>query len=44
VETAIGELTERLGLARHGAHTIWGLLTRTAATILAHTILRLGMV
>lgn len=44
VETAIGELTERLGLARHGAHTLWGLLTRTAATILAHTILRLGMV
>jgi hypothetical protein len=27
-------------LARHGAHTFWGLLTRTAATIAAHTLLR----
>ena len=24
---------------RHGAHTFWGLLTRTAATIAAHTLL-----
>jgi hypothetical protein len=29
-----------LELARHGAHTFWGLLTRTAATIAAHTLLR----
>ncbi len=29
-----------MGLARHGAHTFWGLLTRTAATIAAHTLLR----
>jgi hypothetical protein len=28
--------------ARHGAKTVWGLLTRTAATILAHTRLRLA--
>jgi len=26
-------------LARHGARTFWGLLTRTAATIAAHTLL-----
>jgi hypothetical protein len=44
IETTIGELTERLGLARHGARTFWGLLTRTAATILAHTLLRLRLV
>jgi hypothetical protein len=44
VETSLGEITEQLGLARHHAHTFWGLLTRTAATLLAHTILRLGLV
>jgi len=27
-------------LARHGAHTFWGLLTRTAAVIAAHTLMR----
>jgi hypothetical protein len=43
VETTLGELTEQLGLARHHAHTFWGLLTRTVATILAHTIHRLGL-
>jgi hypothetical protein len=43
VETTIGELTEGLGLARHRAKTVWGLLTRAAATILAHTLLRLGL-
>jgi hypothetical protein len=43
VETTIGELTEALGLARHRAKTLWGLLTRAAATILAHTLLRLGV-
>jgi hypothetical protein len=42
IETTIGELTDHLELARHGAKTFWGLLTRTAATILAHTLLRLG--
>ncbi len=40
----IGELTETLGLARHRARTFWGLLTRAAATILAHTLLRLRRV
>jgi hypothetical protein len=42
IETTIGELTDRLGLARHGARTFGGLLARTAATLLAHTLLRLG--
>ncbi len=40
VEVTIGELTDRMELARHGAHTFWGLLTRTAAAIAAHTLLR----
>jgi hypothetical protein len=44
VETSLGEITEQLGLARHHAHTFWGLLTRTAATLLAHTMLRLGLI
>jgi len=43
IETTIGELTVGLGLDRHGARTFWGLLTRTAATLLAHTPLRLGL-
>ena len=42
IETTIGEVTDRLELARHGAKTFWGLLTRTAATLVAHTLLRLG--
>ncbi len=42
VEVTIGELTDRMEPARHGAPTFWGLLTRTAATILAHSLLRLG--
>jgi len=29
-------ITVQMELARHGAHTFWGLLTRTAATIAAH--------
>lgn len=33
------EITVQMELARHGAHTFWGLLTRTA-TIAAHTLLR----
>ena len=46
IETTIGELTDvdHLRLARHGAKTLWGLLTRLAATILAHTLLRLALV
>ena len=44
VETTIGEVTDHLALARHRATTFWGLLTRTAATLLAHTLLRLALV
>jgi hypothetical protein len=44
IETSIGELTDRLELARHGAKTFWGLLTRAAATLCAHTLLRLRYV
>ncbi len=40
IEATFGEITELMGLARHGAHTFWGLLTRTAATIAAHTLMR----
>ncbi|MGH3291793.1 MAG: transposase [Trebonia sp.] len=40
VETTFSEITDQMDLARHGAHTFWGLLTRTAATIAAHTLLR----
>jgi hypothetical protein len=40
IETTFGEITEQMGLARHGARTFWGLLTRTAATIAAHTLMR----
>jgi hypothetical protein len=44
IETTTGEPTDRLGLARHGANTYWGLVTRTSATILAQTLrlLKLG--
>jgi hypothetical protein len=46
IETTIGEITDvdRLRLVRHGAKTVWGLLTRTAATILAHTLRCLDLV
>ena len=40
VETTFKEITDQMDLARHGAHTFCGLLTRTAATIAAHTLLR----
>ena len=40
IEASFGEITDLMGLARHGAHTFWGLLTRTAATIAAHTLMR----
>jgi hypothetical protein len=42
IETTIGELTDHLGLAHHRAKTCWGVLTRSAATLLAHTLLRRG--
>jgi hypothetical protein len=40
IETTFGEITDQMELARHGAHTFWGLVTRAAAVIAAHTILR----
>ena len=40
IETTFKEITDEMELARHGAHTFWGLLTRTAATIAAHTLMR----
>jgi hypothetical protein len=39
IETTFSEITDRMDLARHGARSFWGLLTRTAATIAAHTLL-----
>ena len=39
IETTFSEITDRMELARHGAHSFWGLLTRTAATLAAHTLL-----
>ena len=41
IETTFGEITDQMTLARHGAHTFWGLLTRTASTIAAHTLQRI---
>jgi hypothetical protein len=41
IETTFGEITGLMELARHGARTFWGLLTRTAATIAAHTLMRI---
>ena len=43
IEATFGEITDRTELARHGAHTFWGLLARTAATIAAHTLPRVCM-
>jgi Transposase DDE domain len=40
VETTFKEITDQMGLARHGAHTFWSLLARTAATIAAHTLMQ----
>jgi hypothetical protein len=37
-EPSFGEITDLMELARHSAHTFWGLLTRAAATIAAHTL------
>jgi hypothetical protein len=39
VETSFKEITDQMELARHGAHTFEGLLTRTVATLAAHTLL-----
>ena len=40
IETTFSEITVQMELARHGAHTFWGPLTRTVATIAAHTLFR----
>jgi hypothetical protein len=40
IETTFSEITDQMELARHGAHTFWGLLTRTAAVLAAHTLMR----
>ena len=40
IETTFKEITDQMELTRHGAHTFWGLLTRTAAVIAAHTLMR----
>ena len=40
IETTFSDITDQMKLARHGAHTFWGLLTRTAATTAAHTLRR----
>jgi hypothetical protein len=40
IETTFKEITDQMELARHGAHTFWRLLTRAAATIAAHTLMR----
>jgi Transposase DDE domain len=43
IETTFGELTDIMELARHGAHTFHGLLTRTAATIAAHSLAKIAL-
>jgi len=40
IEATFGEITDLMELARHGADSFWGLLTRTAAAIAAHTARR----
>ena len=39
VEISFKEITDQMELARHGAHTFEGLLTRTLAVLAAHTLL-----
>jgi hypothetical protein len=39
IEATFSEITGRMELAGHGAHSFWGLLTRTAATIATRTLL-----
>lgn len=43
IEVTNGELTDAMELARHGAHTVHGLITRTAATIAAHCIAKITL-
>jgi hypothetical protein len=44
IETTFKEITGQMELARHGARTFWGLLTRTAVIIAAHTLMRVCLV
>ena len=39
IEATVSEITGRMELAGHGAHSFWGLLTGTVATIAARTLL-----
>jgi hypothetical protein len=39
METSFKEIIGQMKLARHGAHMFQGLLTRTVATLAAHTLL-----
>jgi hypothetical protein len=39
VETSFKEITDQMELARHGARTFEGLLTRTVAILAAHALL-----
>jgi hypothetical protein len=41
IETTFSEITGRMELARHAAHSFWALLTRTAATIASHPVAHL---
>ena len=43
IETTFQEITDQMELTRHGAHTFWGLLTRTAAVIAARTLIRVRL-
>jgi hypothetical protein len=43
IETTFGEITDTMNLARHGAHTLHGLLARTAATIAAHCLIKVAL-
>ena len=41
IETTFMEITDQMELALHGANTCYGLLTRTAAVIAAHSFMRI---
>lgn len=43
IEVTNRDLTDTMELARHGAHTVHGLITRTAATIAAHCIAKITL-
>ncbi len=43
VEVTFAEVTDRMELARHAAHTFWGLLTRTAIALAAHALRQIAL-